>query len=436
MISRKDFLMNGWDEAKVDAFVETATRERGGDQDVRDIVSDIISAVRAKGGEAVAEYTTKFDRFEIDTNTLTSEKIDLERIAEDCPEAVKQAVDFAHDRIAAYHNAQQPSDHSFDDGHGTTLGWKWTALDSVGVYVPGGRANYPSSVLMNTVPAKVAGVERIVMVAPTPDGVLSPAVAYAALKAGVSEYYPIGGAQAVAALAYGAGPIRPVDKIVGPGNAFVAEAKRQVFGRVGIDTIAGPSEVCIIADGSVPSDWIIADLMAQAEHDPSAQSILISTNRAFLDEVAEKLANGAAKDNPIAEQSLQDYGYLFEVPDLETACRLSNKIAPEHLELAIEQPESVMPLIKHAGAVFLGRWTPEALGDYVTGSNHVLPTSGAARFSAGLGLLDFMKRISVQSASLDGFRHLSGAAMALAEAEHLPAHQRSVSIRVGKDDTV
>lgn len=433
MVRRLDFLMQGWDESKVDTFVVSATRERGDEQDVRDVVTNILADVRKRGGEAVANYTHKFDRFDINPETLTSDQLDLEAIAANCPDNVKAAIDFAHDRIARYHAAQQPSDHVFEDGHGMTLGWKWTPLDSVGVYVPGGRANYPSSVLMNTVPAKVAGVERIVMVAPTPDGQLSPAVAYAALKAGVSEYYPIGGAQAVAALAFGAGTLRPVDKIVGPGNAFVAEAKRQVFGRVGIDTIAGPSEVCIITDGSVSSDWIIADLMAQAEHDPSAQSILISTDADFLSEIEARLSNGAAANNPIAQQSLNDYGYVFHVPDLETACRLSNKIAPEHLELAIEAPEAAMPFIKHAGAVFLGSWTPEALGDYVTGSNHVLPTSGAARFASGLGLFDFMKRVSVQQASPAGFAHLAEAAMALAEAEHLPAHRQSVSIRTGKE---
>lgn len=436
MVRREDFLMRGWDEAAVTEFVVTRTRERGGYGDVRDVVAGIIADVRARGGAAVADYTSRFDRFEIDPQTLTSEAIDLVRLAAACPEEVRAAIDFAHDRIAAYHKAQTPEDHSFEDGHGVTLGWKWTALDSVGVYVPGGRANYPSSVLMNTVPAKVAGVDRIVMVAPTPDGQLSPAVAYAALRAGVNEYYPIGGAQAVAALAYGAGSLKPVDKIVGPGNAFVAEAKRQVFGSVGIDTIAGPSEVCIISDGSGSADWVVADLMAQAEHDPSAQSILISTDAAFLTEVRDCLENGAGQNNEIANQSIADHGYLFDVPDLETACRLANRIAPEHLELAIEAPEAVLPLIRHAGAVFLGHWTPEALGDYVTGSNHVLPTSGAARFSSGLGLLDFMKRISIQSATRDGFRHLAGPAIALADAERLPAHLRSVSIRLGKETSV
>ncbi|HBH89418.1 MAG TPA: histidinol dehydrogenase, partial [Hyphomonadaceae bacterium] len=269
-------------EADFGAFLK---EPRGNAQDTRDTVREILDAVETRGGKAVAEYTSRFDRFEIEPDTLSNPSMDLAKIAEGCPDEVKRAIDFAHDRISAYHEAQMPSDHSFDDGHGLNLGWKWNAVDSVGVYVPGGRANYPSSVLMNMVPARVAGVKRIVMVAPTPDGVLSPAVAYAAIRAGVQEYYPIGGAQAVAALTFGAGNMKPVDKIVGPGNAFVAEAKRQVFGRVGIDTVAGPSEVCIIGDGSVPADWIAADLLSQAEHDPAAQSILISPDAAYLDEV-------------------------------------------------------------------------------------------------------------------------------------------------------
>lgn len=433
MVHRVDFLMRGWDDAAVDEFVQRATRGRGGEADTRDIVTSIIADVRARGGEAVADYTKKFDRFEISPKTLTSDKADLEKIAAKCPSDVKDAVDFAHDRIARYHEAQQPEDHSFEDGHGLTLGWKWTSLESVGVYVPGGRANYPSSVLMNMIPAKVAGVERIVMVAPTPDGEMSPAVAYAALKAGVQEYYPIGGAQAVAALAYGAGALKPVDKIVGPGNAFVAEAKRQVFGHVGIDTIAGPSEVCIISDGSLPSDWIIADLLAQAEHDPSAQSILISIGEddPTWHDIYGELSGGSLIRE--AHPSIRDYGFMIRVPDLETACKLANRIAPEHLELAIREPEKALPMVRHAGAVFVGGWTPEALGDYVTGSNHVLPTSGAARFSSGLGLLDFMKRISIQQASREGFHHLADAAVALAKSEHLPGHERSVSIRIGKE---
>lgn len=417
------------------AFADFLAEQRGDEHDVGGIVSDIISNVRARGGEAVAEYTQRFDRFEIDAETLTSSTMDLVAIAESCPDDVKAAIDFAHDRIAAYHEAQRPDDHSFEDGHGMTLGWRWTALSSVGVYVPGGRANYPSSVLMNMVPAKVAGVERIVMVAPTPGGELSPAVAYAAIRAGVKEYYPIGGAQAVASLAYGAGQLKPVDKIVGPGNAFVAEAKRQVFGKVGIDTIAGPSEVCIIADGSVSADWIAADLLSQAEHDPAAQSILITLDKAYGEAVVSAIETQLTQlqTQETARQSWTKHGAIVLADSLVSACRISDQIAPEHLELAITTPEAAVSNIHHAGAVFVGAWAPEALGDYVTGSNHVLPTSGAARFSSGLGLYDFMKRMSVQSASEAGFHHLARAAMSLAEAEHLPAHLRSVSIRFGKE---
>ena len=419
-------------EADFGAFLK---EPRGNAQDTRDTVREILDAVETRGGKAVAEYPSRFDRFEIEPDTLSNPSMDLAKIAEGCPDEVKRAIDFAHDRISAYHEAQMPSDHSFDDGHGLNLGWKWNAVDSVGVYVPGGRANYPSSVLMNMVPARVAGVKRIVMVAPTPDGVLSPAVAYAAIRAGVQEYYPIGGAQAVAALTFGAGNMKPVDKIVGPGNAFVAEAKRQVFGRVGIDTVAGPSEVCIIGDGSVPADWIAADLLSQAEHDPAAQSILISPDAAYLDEVERELDRQLQQLPTVetATTSWKAHGAFIQSRSIDEACEISNQIAPEHLELAIEAPETKVDLVRHAGAVFLGAWAPEALGDYVTGSNHVLPTSGAARFSSGLGLFDFLKRISIQSVSRAGFEHLAPSAIALAQSEHLPAHERSVSIRFGKE---
>ncbi len=419
-------------EADFDAFLK---EPRGNAQDTRDIVREILDSVETRGGEAVAEYTSRFDRFEIVPDTLSNPSMDLAKIAEGCPDEVKRAIDFAHDRISAYHEAQMPSDHSFDDGYGLNLGWKWNAVDSVGVYVPGGRANYPSSVLMNMVPARVAGVKRIVMVAPTPDGVLSPAVAYAAIRAGVQEYYPIGGAQAIAALTFGAGNMKPVDKIVGPGNAFVAEAKRQVFGRVGIDTVAGPSEVCIIGDGSVPADWIAADLLSQAEHDPAAQSILISPDAEYLGVVARELDRQLQQLPTVetATTSWQAHGAFIQSRSIDEACEISNQIAPEHLELAIEAPEGKVDLVRHAGAVFLGAWAPEALGDYVTGSNHVLPTSGTARFSSGLGLFDFLKRISIQSVSRAGFEHLAPSAIALAQSEHLPAHERSVSIRFGKE---
>ncbi len=407
--------------------------------DVSDTVAQIIERVQEDGGSAVADYTAKFDRLIIDPTKLTSDNVDLHALAAECLGDVKQAIDFAHDRIAAYHSAQRPSDHEFTDDAGVTLGWRWTPLDSVGVYVPGGLASYPSSVLMNVVPAKLAGVERIVMTAPAPDGKLSPAVAYAALKSGVHEFFPIGGAQAIAALAYGAGRLSPVDKVVGPGNAFVAEAKRQVFGIVGIDTIAGPSEICVISDANSDPAWIAADLLSQAEHDASSQSILITTHEDFAGHVEQAVDNllKSLSTGQRASQSWQDHGAIIIAKDLNDAASVSNEIAPEHLELAVDDPSALMPQIKHAGAVFLGRHAPEALGDYVTGSNHVLPTSRAARFSSGLGLCDFMKRMSVQSMGPAGFAALAPAALKLAEAEGLPAHARSVSVRSnsgGSDD--
>ena len=422
-----------------DAFGKFIRTPRASAYNVADTVAQIIDRVQEEGGSAVADYTAKFDRLVIDPTTLTSDNVDLHALAAECPEDVKSAIDFAHDRIAAYHAAQRPSDHEFTDEAGVTLGWRWTSLDSVGVYVPGGLASYPSSVLMNIVPAKLAGVERIVMTAPAPDGKLSPAVAYAALKAGVDAYHPIGGAQAVAALAYGAGRLRPVDKIVGPGNAFVAEAKRQVFGTVGIDTIAGPSEICVISDANSDPAWIAADLLSQAEHDASSQSILITTDDAFAARVEEAVDSllKTLSTGQRASKSWSDHGAVIIARDLADAAAVSNEIAPEHLELAVDDPQALMPHIKHAGAVFLGRHAPEALGDYVTGSNHVLPTSRAARFSSGLGLYDFMKRMSVQSMGVDGFSALAPAALKLAEAEGLPAHAHSVSVRTnsgGSDD--
>jgi len=412
---------------------------RGAAYDVAETVRKIIEDVQERGGAAVADNTSRFDRLQIDPTRLTSDNVDLHALAAACPQDIRGAVDFAHDRIAVYHEKQRPADADFTDAAGVRLGWRWTALDSVGVYVPGGRASYPSSVLMNTVPAKIAGVERIVMTAPAPDGELAPAVAYAALKAGVDEFYPIGGAQAVAALAFGAGSLEPVDKVVGPGNAYVAEAKRQVFGSVGIDTIAGPSEICVISDVNSDPAWIAADLLSQSEHDPSSQSILITPDEGFAKAVEAAVENQLTtlSTGERAASAWADHGAVIITSDLEDAVRVANIIAAEHLELAIDDPEALLPLVKHAGAVFLGRHTPEAFGDYVTGSNHVLPTSRAARFSSGLGLYDFLKRMSVQSAGTKGFAALAPAALKLAEAEGLPAHARSISIRTnvsGSDD--
>jgi len=412
-------------------FAQFLEQERGTGEDVANTVTGILKDVQARGGEAVAEYTARFDGLQLDPSTLTSDNVNLHSLAAQCPADLREAINFAHDRIATYHAAQRPADHSFTDSAGVELGWRWTALESVGVYVPGGRASYPSSVLMNVVPAKIAGVERIVMVAPAPQGELSPAVAYAALKAGVEEFYPIGGAQAVGALAFGTSNMAPVDKIVGPGNAFVAEAKRQVFGRVGIDTIAGPSEILVIADHTANPDWIAADLLSQAEHDPSSQSILIVVDQAVGDSVEEAVEN-QLKTLPTGERARESWmnnGAIVVAPDLPAAASIANRIAAEHLELAVEDPDALLPLIRHAGAVFLGHYTPEALGDYVTGSNHVLPTSRAARFSSGLGLYDFLKRMSVQRVGPEGFAAIAPAALRLAEAERLPAHARSISIR-------
>lgn len=412
-------------------FADFLNEPRGPEDDVAGAVAAIISDVRARGGDAVAEYTAKFDQLELNATTLQSDAVDLAALAEACPADLRGAIDFAHDRIATYHEAQRPADHRFTDEAGVELGWRWTALDSVGVYVPGGLASYPSSVLMNAVPAKIAGVERVVMVAPASGGTLAPGVAYAALKAGVDIYYPIGGAQAVAALAFGAGDLLPVDKIVGPGNAYVAEAKRQVFGTVGIDTIAGPSEILVIADASANADWIAADLLSQSEHDASSQSILITVDKAVGRAVEEAVENqlNSLSTGARARAAWDTHGAIVEAENLAIAADIANRIAAEHLELCVDNPDAMLPSIRHAGAVFLGHHTPEALGDYVTGSNHVLPTSRAARFSSGLGLFDFLKRMSVQRASPEGFAALAPAALTLAEAEGLPAHARSVSIR-------
>ncbi len=424
-------------DASVPGFSEAfgrflAQRRAQGSEDVHAAASSIVRDVRERGGEAVASYTFRFDRLQIDQSTLQADSVDLEKLAAECPKEVQDALDFAASRIETYHAKQKPQDHLFDDGHGLELGWRWTPVDAVGVYVPGGRASYPSSVLMNVVPARAAGVSRIVMVAPAPGGDLSPAVAYAARRAGVTEFYPIGGAQAVAALAYGAGRMRPVDKIVGPGNAWVAAAKRIVFGDVGIDTIAGPSEITVVADNQNDPAWIAADLLSQAEHDPLAQSILITDDADFASRV-EAAAEYQIPKLSTANATLQSWNTYaaIVIAPMTRAADIVNQIAPEHVELAVADPDALAANIRHSGAIFLGRWAPEALGDYVTGSNHVLPTSGAARFASGLSVLDFMKRTSVQRISEAGFRHLAEAAETLAACEGLPAHGLSVRMRRG-----
>jgi histidinol dehydrogenase len=405
-------------------------RRAQGSEDVFAAAAAIVKDVRARGGEAVAAYTSKFDRVSVDPQTLMAAGLDLFEAAERCPAQVREALDFAARRIEAYHAHQRPRDHSFTDKEGLELGWRWSAVDAVGLYVPGGRASYPSSVLMNAIPAKAAGVSRLAMVAPVPGGEFNPAVAYAAVRAGVAEFYPIGGAQAVAALAYGAGRLKPVDKIVGPGNAYVAAAKRIVFGDVGIDTIAGPSEITVVADNQNKPEWIAADLLSQAEHDPMAQSILITDDAAFAQRVFNAAKDMLTRLSATAQEAWSSHAAAVIAP-IGKAAAIVNQIAPEHVEIATSDPDAVAKDVRHSGAIFLGRWAPEALGDYVTGSNHVLPTSGAARFASGLSVLDFMKRTSIQRIPEQGFNALAHAAETLAESEGLPAHKLSISIRRG-----
>ncbi|MEM5584559.1 histidinol dehydrogenase [Roseibium sp. AS2] len=425
--------LTGTDARFEEQFRALLAGKREVSEDVDQIVRDILERVREDGDRAVLDYTRQFDR--LDAAAMTDLKVtgaEIEAALKQVPRDTLDALQLAHDRIHAHHARQRPKDDRYTDAIGVELGSLWTAVEAVGVYVPGGLASYPSSVLMNVVPARVAGVERIVMVVPSPDGVLNPLVLAAAKVAGVSEIYRIGGAQAVAALAYGTETIAPVAKIVGPGNAFVAAAKRRVFGTVGIDMIAGPSEVLILADGGNNADWLAADLLAQAEHDPAAQSILITDSADLADQV-ETAVEAQLKTLPredVARASWQDYGAIILVDDLEAAMPLANRIAPEHLELAVDDPEALLKKVRNAGAVFLGHYTPEAIGDYVGGSNHVLPTARSARFSSGLSVLEFVKRTSVLKCTADNLRLLGPAAIALGESEGLSAHARSVSIRL------
>ncbi|CAM1626919.1 histidinol dehydrogenase [Bartonella apis] len=401
-------------------------------QSVDDTVRDIIKTVRDEGDQALIDLSAKFDRLDLKEKGLKISENEIDEAMKRISSKTLDALKLAHDRIVVYHQKQLPKDERFVDPLGVELGWRWTAVQSVGLYVPGGTASYPSSVLMNAVPAKVAGVERIVMVVPTPDGHLNPLVLAAAKLGGVSEIYRVGGAQAVAALAYGTKTIKPVAKIVGPGNAFVAAAKRQVFGKVGIDMIAGPSEVLVIADKLNDADWIAADLLAQAEHDTAAQSILMTDDEAFANEVMKAVQTQlkTLKRGKTASSSWQDFGAVILVNDLESAFPLANRIAPEHLELAVENPDRYLPLVRNAGAIFVGRYTPEVIGDYVGGSNHVLPTARSARFSSGLSVLDYMKRSSILKLGANELRKLGPSAIELANAEGLEAHGRSVAIRL------
>jgi histidinol dehydrogenase len=415
--------------AKFAAFL-AAKREISAD--IEGAARAIVDDVAARGDAALIEATRKFDRLELDAGALRISAAEVDAAVTGCDAQTLDALKFARDRIEVFHRRQLPKDDRFTDALGVELGWRWSAIESVGLYVPGGTAAYPSSVLMNAVPAAVAGVARVVMVVPSPDGKLNPLVLAAARLAGVSEIYRVGGAQAVAALAWGTATIAPVAKIVGPGNAYVAAAKRLVFGKVGIDMIAGPSEVLVIADGTGNAGWIAADLLAQAEHDVNAQSILITDDKALADDV-ERAVEAQLAILPraaIARASWNSFGAIILVNRLDSAVALANAIAAEHLEIMTSDPEALAAQIRNAGAIFLGPHTPEAIGDYVGGSNHVLPTARSARFSSGLSVLDFMKRTSILKCGPEQLRALGPAAMTLGRAEGLDAHARSVGLRL------
>ena len=416
------------------AFTTLLNAKREDSPDVDAIVAGIIADVRARGDEAVLELTEKFDRIKLTPDTMRVTADEVEEAASQVAPDVRAALELAATRIAVYHSRQMPEDAEWTDEVGATLGWRWTPVSAAGLYVPGGLASYPSSVLMNAIPAKVAGVQRLAITVPTPDGILNPAVLLAAKLAGVDEIYRIGGAQAIAALAYGTDTIAPVDKITGPGNAFVAAAKRRVFGKVGIDMIAGPSEILVIADGDNDPDWIALDLLSQAEHDESAQSLLITTDAAFGQAVADAVDKRleTLERRAIAGASWRDFGAIITVPDLATAAALSDRIAPEHLELCVADPVALSKDITHAGAIFLGQWTPEAIGDYIGGPNHVLPTARSARFSSGLSVMDFVKRTTLAQMTPASLRAIGPGAEALAQSESLEAHGLSVTARLRK----
>jgi histidinol dehydrogenase len=416
---------------KFRALLDTK-REAAADVDVT--VRAIVADVAARGDRALNDYTLKFDKLDLDRVGVRVTAPEIAAAVAACSRETLDALEFARSRIETYHRRQVPQNDRFTDALGVELGSRWTAIEAVGLYVPGGTAAYPSSVLMNAVPAKVAGVPRIAMVVPAPGGELNPLVLAAAKLAGVDEIFRIGGAQAIAALAYGTATIAPVAKIVGPGNAYVAAAKRVVFGKVGIDMIAGPSEVLIIADKTANPDWLAADLLAQAEHDESAQSILITDDEAIA-AATERAIEGQLKGlsrAKIAGASWRDFGAIILVRHLDDALPLIDAIAPEHLEIATADAERLAGRVRNAGAIFIGAHTPEAIGDYVAGSNHVLPTARSARFSSGLGVLDFMKRISILKCGPEQLRALGGAAIALGKAEGLDAHARSVAIRLNR----
>jgi len=413
-------------------FATLLAQKREDAPDVDEAVANIIADVRANGDVALIELTARFDRHELTAETLAFSKAEITAEIKNVPQPEAEALVLAADRIRAFHSRQKPHDESWEDASGATLGWRWTPVTAAGLYVPGGLASYPSSVLMNAIPAQVAGVENLVMCAPTPDGVVNPLVLLAAQISGVDTIYRIGGAQAIAAMAYGTETIAPVDMICGPGNAYVAAAKRRVFGHVGIDMIAGPSEILVIADRHNDPDWIALDLLSQAEHDENAQAILITNDADFgrlvAEAVDERLQTIQRRD--IAHASWRDFGAVITVRNLGEAAALSDRVAPEHLELCVENPEALAANIRHAGAIFLGAWTPEAIGDYIAGPNHVLPTARSARFSSGLSVMNFMKRTSLTKMTPDALAAVGSAAETLAMSEGLEAHALSVRARL------
>lgn len=418
------------------AFTAFLATKREVSDDVDQAVRAIIADVRTRGDAALIDLSKKFDQVDLGDLGIRVTADEVEAAFRACSPETLDALGFARDRIADHHRRHLPSSETYTDTAGVTLGHRWTAVESAGLYVPGGLASYPSSVLMNAIPAKVAGVERLVMVVPSPKGALNPLVLAAAKIAGVEEIYRVGGAQSIAALAYGTETIEPVAKIVGPGNAYVAAAKRQVFGTVGIDSIAGPSEVLVIADRYNDPGWIAADLLAQAEHDTAAQSILLTDDASFADAVEANVAQqlSVLPKRDIASASWRDFGATIIVGSLDEAPALADRLAAEHLEIATRDPDALAAKIRNAGALFLGQYTPEVIGDYVAGPNHVLPTARSARFSSGLGVLDFMKRTSILKLDEAALEKLAPAAMTLAAAEGLDAHRRSVAIRLSKKD--
>ena len=408
----------------------SSKREDSIDVDIS--VREIIGLVKEQGDQALIDYTRKFDRIELTSDKIRFNKSELAEQILKVPERERSALELAAARIEAYHKRQIPSNALWTDENGVELGWRWSPIAAAGLYVPGGLASYPSSVLMNAIPAKVAGVSRLAITVPTPDDKINPLVLLAAQLSGVDEIYRVGGAQAIAALAYGTETIKPVDKITGPGNAFVAAAKRQVFGKVGIDMIAGPSEILVLADGTSRPDWIALDLLSQAEHDENAQSILITDSDDIVESVRKKIEVNLKNlsRSEIARKSWNDNGAIIKVTDFDVAIELSNRIAPEHLELCVSDPEKLAKRITNAGAIFLGHWTPEAVGDYVTGPNHVLPTARSARFSSGLSVMDFLKRTTLAKLSRDALLKIGPSAVTLANSEGLECHGLSISERM------